>query len=77
MPQLPQAAHRLHPTKNLFDQLALPLADLVTGVARGARIDRAVVLLPHVRRDLQLTHRRHKAGDIEVLILTLARTRPR
>src|SRR4030095_433334 len=38
--RLPQQADRLEPAEDLFDPLALLLAHLVAGVARGALIDR-------------------------------------
>src|SRR5712691_2961541 len=57
MAQLAQQADRLQPTKDLFNPFALPLADLVAVVARGAAVDSRLaigVVLGHVRRHLQL-----------------------
>ena len=55
MPQLAQAAHGLHPPKHLFDQLALALANRVSGVARRPAIDRTAGLLCDMWRDLAST----------------------
>src|SRR5216684_5985299 len=69
MPQLPQPADRLHPTKDLFNQLPFLLADQVAGVSRGAAVDGAAFdLLRDVRRDAQGSHARDEAGDVEALV---------
>src|SRR5712691_3042013 len=61
MARLPHQAHRFQPTKDLFHSLALPLADLVSGMARGATIDRAPTprgVLSHVWSHPVLAHAR-------------------
>jgi hypothetical protein len=41
VPHLPQPCNRLQPTETFFDALPFPLADLVSRMPRGARINSA------------------------------------
>src|SRR5258708_899064 len=50
-----QQPNRLQPAKDFFHSFALPLTNLITRMARGARIDRAssiLITLGHVRGHL-------------------------
>src|ERR1700687_3511753 len=52
MPKLPEAAHGLQPTEDLFHALPLLLTDLIAGVSRGALVDRTAAargVLGHMR----------------------------
>jgi hypothetical protein len=57
MPQLAQPRHRLQPAKTFFDALPLLLADLVSRVPRGARIDGAAAGPRMVLRHMWRHHR--------------------
>ncbi len=62
--QLAQQPDCLQPAEDLFDPLALLLADLIAGVARGATIDGRLaigVVLGHVRRHRQFAQVRTKS----------------
>src|SRR5271156_1248079 len=64
MPHLPQQRDRLQPSEALFDTLPLPLADGISRVLRGTRINRTPTrpfqILSHVRRDLHGSALRHE-----------------
>src|SRR5205823_4777647 len=68
MPQLPQTAHRLHPAKHLFNQLALPLANRIAGMSRRPAVNGTVGLLCDMRGDFELAHLGHERGDVVVLV---------
>src|SRR2546427_866364 len=52
VPQLPQSAHRLHPSEDLLDQLPFLLADGVSGMWRTAAVVLgAFVFLRYFPRD--------------------------
>src|SRR5258708_22170651 len=71
MALLPHQAHRLQPTKDLLYPLALPLADLVSGMARGATIDCAPTprgVLGHVRSHPVLAHSRDEGIRVESFV---------
>src|SRR6266850_3570333 len=71
MPRLPHQAHRLQPTKDFLHPLALPLAHLVSGMARCATIDRAATtrgVLSHVWSHPVLAHRRDEAIRVESFV---------
>ncbi len=65
--ELAQQCDIFHPAEALFNPLALLLADVVAGMARGARIDRPAApprrLLRHVRSHM---HQRHSATNYAV-----------
>ena len=65
MPQLAQATHRLHPAKDLLDELALLLTDGIAGMSRRASVDGAVGFLRHVRRDRPAAEIAHEGRDVE------------
>src|SRR4051794_36256871 len=48
MPGLTQQAHRFQPTKDLFNSFALPMANLVARMTRGAFINGAATAPPFV-----------------------------
>src|SRR5262249_30131502 len=71
MPRLAHDPHRLHPAKRLFDPLALALAGLVAGVARGAPIDRRAtvgVILGDMRHTAPVAAAGDEAGGVVVLV---------
>ena len=47
-----QAAHGLHPAEDLFDPLAHPLAGRVTGMTRGAAVERGTAGTTLIARDV-------------------------
>ena len=54
MAELPQPADGLHPSEDLLDQFALPLADLVAGMPGGSVVNRTPGdLLRDVGRDAE------------------------
>src|SRR3954471_16726260 len=55
---------RFHPPEGAFDQGALLLADCITGVPSGPSINGAVLLLRHMRSDLDRAQCLHKIFDI-------------
>src|SRR5204863_9926209 len=72
-----QAGDRLHPSKGPFHRFAACLADCVSDVPRGARVDRTrptlVDVLRHVRRDALAT----KSIDEVVGVIRLVGTERR
>jgi hypothetical protein len=70
MAQLAQQAHRLQPTKDLFDPFAFPLTDLITRMSGGATINGRTaisVVLGHVRRYRQSPQVFHEVMRVIVL----------
>src|SRR5437879_2223765 len=53
--RLPQVPSRLHPSKDFFNSLASFLAYLISHVACCSAVDRAVLLLCYVRRNVQVS----------------------
>ena len=71
MTQLPQATDRFHPPKDLFHQLAFALTDGITGVARGAAVDRAVAyFLRDMRRETKVPDVPDEARDVVAFVGT-------
>src|SRR5215472_15094566 len=69
--RLAQQPHGLEPAEDLFDALAGPLAHLVAGVARGARIDRTRPIrgvLGDVRRHLKQPERLDEVPSVIALV---------
>jgi hypothetical protein len=67
MAQLAQQAHRLQPTKDLFDPFAFLLTDLIPRMSGSAVIDRRLVIgvvLGHVRRYRQSTQVFQRVRDV-------------
>src|SRR5271157_1892524 len=64
MTHFPQQRDRLQPPETFFDALPLSLADGITGVSRGPRIDgapaSALIVLRHVGRDSQMAALGHE-----------------
>src|SRR3954466_10088465 len=69
--QFPQAANGLHPAEYLFDQLAFALADLVSRVARGPRVDRAAAARRDVLRDVRRDIHPAQFGDDGRIVVPL------
>src|SRR6516165_3966308 len=71
MPQLAESAHRLQPSEDLFNALALPLTDGVARMPRRAAVDRTPavrVVLRDMRGDLPVAQLGHKVLRIVVLV---------
>jgi ferredoxin len=69
MPKLAQPANRFQPAEDLLDQLALLLADCITGMTRGPIVDAAARdLLRDVWRHTQRAHAGDKARDVESFV---------
>src|SRR5713226_657351 len=71
MTQLPEPADGLQPAEDLFHALALRLTDLVTRVSRRPFVDGApsiLVVLGHMRRDIQVPPLLHHLGRVIVLV---------
>src|SRR5690606_24994032 len=64
----PKSTHGLEPAEDLLDALPQPLADGISRVTRGARVDgragRALVILGDMRRDVPCATRIHERGVI-------------
>ncbi len=64
----PKSSHGFHPTKNLFDSLASPLAQLITQVPRSRSVDRRSStpspIFSHMRRNSPAPQHRHKSAAI-------------
>src|SRR6202022_478934 len=69
-----QATDGLAPAEYLLDQLAFLDAHLVAGVARRTRVDGAVLLLRHMRRDLQSTQLLDEVLHVVALVGAQGRT---
>lgn len=71
MLRLAHQPNRLHPTKELLDQLAFGLADSISGMSCGSTVNRtapARIILCHVRGDAQAPEFVNKIVGIIILI---------
>src|SRR5882724_9472635 len=71
VPRLPHQADRFQPAEDLFDPLALLLAHLVAGVARGTGIDRTRPVrgvLRHMRGHLEQAQRSDKVATVVAFV---------
>src|SRR5947209_3461106 len=68
MPELPQTTYRLHPAEDLFDALALLLADPIALVRCGSSVNRAMFLLRYLRRGVERTSIRYETFGVIAFI---------
>src|SRR6266567_7301516 len=78
VPGLTQQPDRLQPAKDFFHSFALTLTNLITRMARRARIDRTspvLITLGHVRRHLAVTQISHKVFGVVSFVSAQRHTR--